>query len=238
VRRSIKHLLDVIQDELDSYSSHSPTRSAPHPHAHSPWHGAPLSSSPPAAAPASRAQWLTDEHRRTRMRLSPLIAIEQALTRKLMPSASASARPAPPASYTYATAPASGHSLALPDAGAGARRRSVQDVCVRAGSGWKGILAKATGQPLHARAPSDATIAEEGQDAYAWEREKEREAARGAGARPGTASRDDPTVALAQCKDDIVALWEDPNVQRVLRKWGVRLRETPGLFVFSRLAFP
>lgn len=84
----------------------------------------------------------------------------------------------------------------------------VQDVCVRAGSGWKGVLASisANTQPAPAaqRAPS----------------------------RPGTSdgrSKDDPTTVLAQCRDDIVALWEDAVVKDVLKKHNVRLQDMPGL---------
>ena len=39
----------------------------------------------------------------------------------------------------------------------------------------------------------------------------------------------DPTSALAALKDDIVVLWEDPSVQEVLKKRGIRLEDAPGL---------
>ncbi|PCH39013.1 G-protein alpha subunit [Wolfiporia cocos MD-104 SS10] len=79
----------------------------------------------------------------------------------------------------------------------------VQDVCVRAGSGWKGLLAAVAG--------------------HAAERER----------RPGTADRakNDPTAVLDACRDDIVALWEDQVVRSVLKKHNVRLQDMPGFFL-------
>ncbi|EIN06507.1 G-alpha-domain-containing protein [Punctularia strigosozonata HHB-11173 SS5] len=222
--RSIKNLLDVIQNELDSYQSlqHSPThRQYPHP----PWssHGQSISGSPPQGRPRSATRWLNDDHRRIRMRLSPLISIEQTLTRKLMPSISEhGSLAATTTSYTYSNA-----TQANSEGVSSTRRRSVQEVCVRAGSGWKGILTKATGNQLHTRTSSD-TSSFSGSDEWSEPSEKERVRK---GSRPVTGNRDDPTMALAQCKDDIVSLWEDPNVQQVLKKWGVRLREMPGFFL-------
>lgn len=84
----------------------------------------------------------------------------------------------------------------------------VQDVCVRAGSGWKGVLAA-----LSAASPPPAPAMK-------------------APSRPGTSDgrpKDDPTTVLAQCRDDIVALWEDPVVKSVLKKHNVRLQDMPGL---------
>lgn len=100
------------------------------------------------------------------MRLSPLLPIEEELTKKLLPEAN----------------------------------DKVHDVCVRAGSGWKGVLAAiSTNYPE--RRPGTAD-----------ERNK-----------------DDPTTVLAACRDDIVTLWEDSIVRAVLKKHNVRLQDMPGL---------
>lgn len=105
------------------------------------------------------------------MRLSPLLPIEEQLTKKLLPEAN----------------------------------DKVHDVCVRAGSGWKGALAAISASTSQERThPS----------------------------RPGTSDgrhKDDPTTVLAACKDDIVALWEDPIVRGILKKHNVRLQDMPGL---------
>ncbi|KAH9913707.1 guanine nucleotide binding protein, alpha subunit [Fomitopsis serialis] len=111
-----------------------------------------------------------------RMRLSPLLPIEEQLTRRLLPDAN----------------------------------DRLQDVCVRAGSGWKGLLA--------------GIQQDGGADGQARAKEPRR---------PSTAEgrRDDPTAVLAACRDDIIALWEDPVVRAVLKRRGVRLQDMPGFFL-------
>ncbi|KAI0643558.1 guanine nucleotide binding protein, alpha subunit [Trametes meyenii] len=113
----------------------------------------------------------------------------------------------------------------LPDAANGSPR----DVCVRAGSGWKGVLAALSANTstldapaLPAPAPAPLVSALKG------------------GSRPGTANsqakdrdrdKDNPSAVLAACRDDIVALWEDAVVQAVLKKHNVRLQDMPGFFL-------
>lgn len=111
-----------------------------------------------------------------RMRLSPLLPIEEQLTRRLLPDAN----------------------------------DRLQDVCVRAGSGWKGLLAGL----------QDAGGAKEPR-------------------RPSTAEgkKDDPTAVLAACRDDIIALWEDPIVKDVLKRREIRLQDMPGLYVLHQYPF-
>ncbi|RDB21671.1 Guanine nucleotide-binding protein alpha-2 subunit [Hypsizygus marmoreus] len=41
----------------------------------------------------------------------------------------------------------------------------------------------------------------------------------------------DPTSILAASKDDIMFLWNDPGVQAVLRKQGIRIEDMPGFFL-------
>jgi guanine nucleotide-binding protein alpha-1 subunit len=125
---------------------------------------------------------LTDNHRRIRMRLSPLISMEAALARKLLPE-----------NFDP--------------------ERSSRDICVRANSGWKTTLERATSPDAR---PGSST----------------KSGARRVSSRPGTSdtrSRDDPTAVLAACKDDILLLWEDPIVKDVLKKHNVRLEDSPGL---------
>lgn len=163
--RSIKRLLEVLQDEWESSVQPSPSALAK---------GKGVAGrSPPTSSVRFSTSPLTENHRRIRMRLSALLPIEEQLTKKLLPEAN----------------------------------DKVQDVCVRAGSGWKGVLVSlsSTNPPAPAqKVPS----------------------------RPGTSdarSRDDPTAVLAQCRDDIIALWEDPVVKGILKKHNVRLQDMPGL---------
>ncbi|KAI0350747.1 G-protein alpha subunit [Trametes cingulata] len=106
----------------------------------------------------------------------------------------------------------------LPDAGAGG---GVRDVCVRAGSGWKGVLAALSANTSTLDVPVQRPLVS---------------AMKGGGSRPGTAGsqakdKDNPSAVLAACRDDIVALWEDSVVQGVLKKHNVRLQDMPGFFL-------
>ncbi|EMD36098.1 hypothetical protein CERSUDRAFT_116002 [Gelatoporia subvermispora B] len=175
--RHIKKLLEVLQDEYDeSVSAPSASYLAK---------GKGVAGRPPPAGVRFSTSPLTDQHRRMRMRLTPLLPIEEELTKKLLPEAN----------------------------------DRVQDVCVRAGSGWKGVLAaisanNAQNPPPPLMPPSALK--------------------NGGGSRPGTADArrsNDPTTVLAACRDDIVALWEDPVVQTVLKKRNVRLQDMPGFFL-------
>lgn len=177
-RRSIKRLLEVLQEEWDE--SAQPLRSGTIDKGKGKAVAtAPLPRSPPKATVRFSTSPLTDQHRRMRMRLSPLLPIEEQLTRKLLPEAN----------------------------------DRLQDVCVRAGSGWKGLLAGmqdgggGDGKGREPRRPSTA----EGK-------------------------KDDPTAVLAACRDDIIALWEDPIVKSVLKRRGIRLQDMPGLCVYIRYA--
>ena len=93
---------------------------------------------------------------------------------------------------------------------------SSREICVRANSGWKTTLERAT-SPDSRPVPTSATS---------------KTGTRRVSGRPGTAdnrSRDDPTTVLAACKDDIVLLWGDPVVRDVLTRHNVRLEDSPGL---------
>ncbi|KAI0073919.1 G-protein alpha subunit [Panus rudis PR-1116 ss-1] len=127
---------------------------------------------------------LTDTHRRIRLRLLPLLDIEEELTKKLFPEINGFKVPDKVSDGT-----------AFPP--------GIKEVCVRAGSGWKGVLSSLIGD--------DDTDKNN---------------------RPNTAEdKNNPTTMLAMCRDDIVALWEDPIVQGVLKKRGVRLQDMPGFFL-------
>lgn len=165
---SIKKLLEVLQDEMDA---------VPPPKSQAP---SSMRSNSSASAPTGP---LTDYHRRIRMRLSPLLSMEGALTQKLLPD-----------NFDP--------------------ERSSREICVRANSGWKTMLERATSPDARPMLPTKG------------------QSRRPISARPGTSDgrhKDDPTVVLAACKDDIVALWHDPIVREVLNKHNIRLEDSPGL---------
>lgn len=124
---------------------------------------------------------LNDNHRRIRMRLSPLLSMEAVLARKLLPENFDPERS--------------------------------REICVRANSGWKITLERATSPDSRPGASTNRGN-------------------RRTMSRPGTSegrNKDDPTAVLVACKDDIISLWEDPAVRDVLRKHSVRLEDSPGL---------
>jgi guanine nucleotide-binding protein subunit alpha len=167
---SIKKLLEVLQDEMDSVPQAKPSTPS-------------MSVSRSTSSVRLPGTTLTDNHRRIRMRLSPLISMEAALARKLLPE-----------NFDP--------------------ERSSREICVRANSGWKTTLERATSPDTR---PGSSSA---------------KSGARRVSARPGTSdnrSRDDPTAVLAACKDDILLLWEDPIVRDVLKKHHVRLEDSPGL---------
>ncbi|KAI0693144.1 G-protein alpha subunit-domain-containing protein [Cerioporus squamosus] len=103
----------------------------------------------------------------------------------------------------------------MPDGGAADR-----DVCVRAGSGWKGILTaiNANTSTVLPEKPPLVLVS----------------AMKGAQSRPSTGDarfKDNPTAVLAACRDDIVTLWEDAIVQGVLKKQNARIQDMPGFFL-------
>ncbi|KAI8970752.1 G-alpha-domain-containing protein [Trametes punicea] len=98
-----------------------------------------------------------------------------------------------------------------------------RDVCVRAGSGWKGVLAALSSNTSTLDVPRNP-------------QPPPLPSAMKGGSRPGTGhahakDKDTPAAVLAACKDDIVMLWEDPVVQAVLKKRNVRLQDMPGFFL-------
>ncbi|PSS38079.1 hypothetical protein PHLCEN_2v59 [Hermanssonia centrifuga] len=140
-----------------------------------------FSTQPPNDAP------LTDVHRRARLRLLPLLSIEGEMTRQLFPELAAGLNPLPDVSLGTSAPPS------LP---------GVKEVCVRAGNGWKTVLASLQAQG---------------------------EKGKGKGNQNGPI--DELTTSLSGCKDDMIALWEDQAVRAVLRRRSVRLQDMPGFFL-------
>jgi len=71
LERSVRQILQILQEEWESTSSKVP---------------APPTASSSGPSKQSKSTALTDDHRRIRMRLSPLLSLEQVLTMRLFPS--------------------------------------------------------------------------------------------------------------------------------------------------------
>ena len=87
--------------------------------------------------------------------------------------------------------------------------RRPQEVFVRPNSTWKGAVARgAEGMSNSTRnRPSSSSAT-------------------------GIESPDEVTAVLNSCRDDMMALWEDPKVRAILKRRRVRIDEQPGLYVF------
>ncbi|KAK7678986.1 hypothetical protein QCA50_017929 [Cerrena zonata] len=166
---------------------------------------------------------LNDSHRRIRLRLLPLMAIEEELTKKLFPEIN---------NRNSFSGPTSG--TAFPP--------GIREVCVRAGSGWKGVLSTIVNSQ-DTNVTNTNTYGNGNGNGYPNGILKTNGTVNGK-RRPGTADgygrKDDPTTVLSACREDILQLWDDPVVQGVLKKRGVRLQDMPGFFLndASRIAQP
>lgn len=80
-----------------------------------------------------------------------------------------------------------------------------QEVFVRPGTSWKGVLAKGfsrlSGRPISAGSS-------------------------------GLETMEEPQDVLHRCRIDMITLWSDPLVRDILRRRKIRLEEFPGLYVF------
>ncbi|GLB42578.1 putative G protein alpha subunit [Lyophyllum shimeji] len=93
-----------------------------------------------------------------------------------------------------------------------------RDVCVRPGSNWKAIF----------KARAEVNFEDTSENG------KRRRSQNHLG------KDTDATSVLAASKDDILVLWNDPDVRAVLKRRGVRMEETPGFFLndIDRIADP
>ncbi|KAI0795968.1 G-protein alpha subunit [Abortiporus biennis] len=119
--RSIKQLLDVLQEEWAGIQkTTSPTPAGIFISINAPIPVRPASSLAATRSVRFSSSPLTDNHKRIRMRLLPLLAIEEELTKKLFPELS----------LAMTHGPKEGDNVAP----------GFREVCVRAGSGWKNVL--------------------------------------------------------------------------------------------------
>jgi len=85
-----------------------------------------------------------------------------------------------------------------------------REMIIRAGTGWKALLSSKTLQPFQSSANKENGLAHK--KSYTTLKQE-----------------NDPTYVLVGQKDDIIALWEDPETQEVLNRRRPNLRKQPGL---------
>ncbi|KAF9268760.1 P-loop containing nucleoside triphosphate hydrolase protein [Marasmius fiardii PR-910] len=193
VTRSIRIVLDAMSSvqamNLNSTST-SPTSTFPLPNAdYSPVSRPSSSYSYKQESP--KAPLLTPEQLKLKMRLSPLMQVEEALMRKLSPS-SPSGSPASQlstASFSF-----------LPG------NRS-KEISVYSASGWKGAFAKFMAGVT--RSSMDSTQGIDFEDP------------------------EDPGVILHNCSEDMVKLWNDEGIRKLLETQNLRLEDMSGFFLDS-----
>jgi guanine nucleotide-binding protein alpha-1 subunit len=202
----MKSILDVLQPELESASISPPTSPTLIPI------GSSRTPRPNTAQTTTTVTFakknelstpprLTDTHRRLCKRLSPLLAIEATLTRKLLAIPEfAPVLPSPSSAKAGAT-------LGDPPTITNTNTTTTQPaLTVRAGSGWKRLLQLAIRAPVEAEGgPRRSAMADR--------------------------NRDDPTSVLAACKQDIISLWTDPVLKEILKERGVRPENASGFFL-------
>ena len=174
IPRSVRTILQVIQDDWETIGPVKPTSPTP---GFSRQNGSITGPSPGSNNQRTGDKGdvepiLTDAHRRLRMRLSPLISMEENLNKKLFP---------------YPPDP--------------------KEISVRGGTNWKSYLARVV-------------------------KEKEQKPGRPRSSQ-GTVPQEEGTHILITFKEDIIALWSDPVVHRVLKRRSCNIRDMPGLCVPS-----
>lgn len=85
-------------------------------------------------------------------------------------------------------------------------RPGADEVFVRPGAGWKGLVAR--GGRTHSGRPT--SLGDTGME-----------------------TRDDITAGLHACRHEMLALWDHPTTREILRRRKVRLEEGPGLYVHT-----
>jgi guanine nucleotide-binding protein alpha-1 subunit len=154
---------------------------------------------------------LTTELLRLKMRLSPLVQVEEELARRL--SAGQPVTPSTPVavSVSQTHAPldtfASATSALQNDVEGLVRLRFAREVSVNSSSGWKAKLARI----IHGNVRGDVSSEGDCDDGIDWD------------------DPNDPGRVIHLCGDDIKRLWSDPVIRRLLAAQKIRLQEMSGL---------
>ncbi|KAG5641291.1 hypothetical protein DXG03_005568 [Asterophora parasitica] len=87
-------------------------------------------------------------------------------------------------------------------------RRALQEFSIHSTNGWKTALGKFRTHLSHTRLDTASDVVRKSKD-----------------------NDDDITEIIASCKDDIKALWDDPDVAEMLNRRKVRIEDAPGFFL-------
>ncbi|KAG6857042.1 hypothetical protein H0H87_010396 [Tephrocybe sp. NHM501043] len=163
-------------------------------------------------------------------RLQPLRHIEALLIAKLVPpnedeathlgipsTAAASNAYPTPASSSPSHAPLHSHTNSHAQQSFSFR---TQEIFVRPGAGWKGVLSKArvNSPSHHSHSPSS-------------DEDDPRGARPTSAGNTGLETPDEPQEVLHHCRKDMMLLWGDDVVREILLRKKVRLEELPGFFL-------
>ncbi|KAI0342325.1 G-alpha-domain-containing protein [Trametopsis cervina] len=189
VVRSIRLILEAVADvhALQNPSTPSPISSS-------------LPGSRPGSGPSTPPEVpenvprLTSEHLKLRMRLLPLLQVEEVLIRKLTSAGSGEHEATRLANLANA-----GVGVGM---GEGAMKE--REVAVNTQFAWKNMFSRLVG----GRASYDS-------DSINFD------------------DPNDPGKIIHACKEDMIQLWEDPTVQKVLEFEKLRLQDMPGFFLDS-----
>ncbi|KAF8435441.1 G-protein alpha subunit [Boletus edulis BED1] len=236
---SVKRLLAIIEDELDTSSSRSNNRND-QPIASSSSRPATANRPSPSrhVSPSSSSSIsrhisfdlkldstdppLTQAHSALRLRLLPLLSVETNLARQLLPEFGGESPPLPSSTgwtkWASGTGDHSSHPLL---SGHG-------EICVRAGGAWKSVLERVTGT-LHN--PSD--IPEDDSPDHSLSQPIQPRSPSSAKFNPRSTRHHpcDPTPLLEALASDIHALWTDPAVRALLKRRGVQMEHSAGFFL-------
>lgn len=126
---------------------------------------------------------INNELKMLRMRLLPLLAVEESLRRKLIPEGSTECE-----ATQLSNSP----------------KRYIKEIAVNSAGHWKDTFS---------RFVNNERESFESQEAIDWN------------------DPNDPGILLHACSQDIIRLWKDPTIQKLLKKQNLMLEEVAGLWV-------
>ncbi|KAK7683169.1 hypothetical protein QCA50_013842 [Cerrena zonata] len=183
VVRSIRTILEAITEFHDAQNSQAASFAPSRPTT------SPSSSSPPAGS------WLrlTPEHLKLKLRLLPLLQVEESLIRKLTPPGSPEFAATHLSQITNIPSPM----VSRPSA-------KGKEVAVNSQFAWKGVFSKII--------PSSRDSFDSA-DLVNWE------------------DPEDPGRIIFACSEDMIKLWRDPMIRKILNHQHIRLQDEGGFFL-------
>ncbi|KAI0089485.1 guanine nucleotide binding protein, alpha subunit [Irpex rosettiformis] len=202
VVRSIRLILEAI---ADVHALQNPPPSSPSGRSSTSASSSPISTTPPDSLPK-----LTSEHLKLRMRLLPLLQVEEVLIRKLTPAGSGEYEATSlghitnlPAGLENSGNNSGGSDSGISGDGAGGGKRE-REIAVNTQFAWKNMFT---------RLMTGGSGRDSG-EIGSWEGDP-----------------DDPGKIIHACGEDMIKLWGDPTIQSVLEFQKIRLQDLPGFFL-------